>query len=211
MPQEPLALMLLRASRWFDRQLLDGLQAAGWPRLSPAQSLLFAHLDSQGVPPAALARRLGTSRQGAQELVAGLVRHDLLAVQADPARRGGRLVVLTDRGRALTADARQLLDTLERSLGQRRAEQLRGLLADLGPADPGPADPGPAAPSPDEPPHAQAASAAAWSPTPSAQEKKAEGQVREDLARASLSRGQARVGMRAALADRARQTEVESA
>ena len=133
MPPVPLALLLLRASRWFDRQLLDGLAAAGWPRLTPAQSLVFAHLDRHGVAPATLARRLGTSRQGAQELVAGLVRHDLLAVEADPARRGGRLVVLTDRGRALAADARRLLGALERSLGRTRAEQLRCLLTDLDP------------------------------------------------------------------------------
>lgn len=133
----PLALLLLRASRWFDRQLLDGLEAAGWPRLTPAQSLVFAHLDPQGVPPAALARRLGTSRQGVQELVAGLVRHDLLAVQVDPARRGGRLVVLTDRGNALTAEARRLLAALEQLLGQARTEQLRCLLTDLEAADSG--------------------------------------------------------------------------
>ena len=131
MPPVPLALLLLQASRWFDRQLLDGLADAGWPRLTPAQSLVFAHLDPQGVPPAALARRLGTSRQGVQELVAGLVRHGLLAVDADPTRRGGRLVVLTDQGRALTSDARRLLGALEQSLGRERAEQLRSLLTHL--------------------------------------------------------------------------------
>lgn len=132
MPTLPLALLLLRASRWFDRQLLDGLQAAGWPRLTPAQSLVFPYLDPQGVAPATLARRLGTTRQGAQDLVAGLVRHGLLAVEADPARRGGRLVVLTEQGRALTVDARRLLAELERSLGDQRAAQLRELLVDMG-------------------------------------------------------------------------------
>lgn len=131
-PPVPLALLLLHASRWFDRQLLDGLAAAGWPRLTPAQSLVFAHLDPDGgVVPAVLARRLGTTRQGVQELVAGLVRHDLLTVETDPARRGGRLVMLTDTGRTLTGDARRLLTRLEHSLGQQRVDQLRNLLAEF--------------------------------------------------------------------------------
>lgn len=131
MPQVPLALLLLRASRWFDRQLLHRLEAKGWPRLTPAQSLVFAHLDPDGMAPAMLARRLGTTRQGVQELVAGLVRHDLLAVQDDPTRRGGRLVVLTDNGRAVTADAKRLLDELEHTLGEQRVDQLRRLLTEL--------------------------------------------------------------------------------
>ena len=127
----PLALLLLRASRWFDRQLLDGLQKRGWPALSPAQSLVFAHLDAAGVPPAELARRLGQTRQATADLVRGLVRHDLLAVDPNPARRGGRLVVLTDRGRALVQDAGQLLAELEAAYGEDRAQTLRGLLGDL--------------------------------------------------------------------------------
>ena len=131
MPHEPLALLLLRASRWFDGQLLDQLQAAGWPRLSPAQSLVFAHLSDDGVPPATLARRLGTTRQAAADLVAGLVRLGLLAVEPDDSRRRGRRVVLTARGRALAEDARQILAELEQTLGVERAAQLRNLLSGL--------------------------------------------------------------------------------
>lgn len=133
MDDVPLALLLLRASRWFDRRLLDGLERAGWPRLSPAQSLVFAHLDPDGMSPASLARRLGTTRQGTQDLVAGLVHHDLLAVAADPGRRRGRLITLTARGRSLTEDARRVLQDLEEELGPTRAGQLRALLVDFAP------------------------------------------------------------------------------
>ena len=132
MPVEPLALLLLRASRWFDRHLLDRLEQRGWPRLTPAQSLVFAQLTREGVPPATLARRLGTSRQATQDLVAGLVRHDLLAVVSDPTRRGGRLVQLTEDGRALARDADTVLAVLEQQLGSARTEGLRALLGDLG-------------------------------------------------------------------------------
>ena len=125
MPQVPLALLLLRASRWFDRQLLAGLADRGWPTLSPAQSLVFAYLNPSGTTPAELARRLGQSRQATQQLVQGLLAHDLLTLVPNPVRRGGLLIRLTNRGRALTEDARQLLQILEEQLGAAPAEALR--------------------------------------------------------------------------------------
>jgi len=131
MSRPPLALALLHASRWFDAQLLEQLEQRGWPRLGPAQSLVFAHLPGEGISPAALARRLGTSRQAAHELVAGLHRHGLLEVVADPHRRGGGLVVLTATGRALAHDAREVLAGLEEPLGRERVEALHELLGAL--------------------------------------------------------------------------------
>jgi DNA-binding MarR family transcriptional regulator len=137
MVRPPLALVLLRASRWFDLQLLDALEERGWPRLSAAQSLVFAYLSADGTPPAELARRLGTSRQAAHELVAGLDRLGLLEVVDDPGRSHGRLVVLTGAGRALAHDARGVLAGLEESLGPESVEALHELLGPLAGADAG--------------------------------------------------------------------------
>lgn len=128
MASAPLALLLLRASRWFDHQLLQGLQRQGWPPLSPAQSLVFACLDPAGIPPAELARRLGHTRQATHQLVTGLVTLDLLALTPNPARRGGLLVTLTKRGQALTHDAHRLLAGLEHDLGADLVSQLRTTL-----------------------------------------------------------------------------------
>lgn len=130
MPPEPLALLLLRASRWFDQQLLDRLEQQGWPRLTPAQSLVFAHLVPAGIAPATLARQLGTSRQAAQDLVAGLARHGLLELVADPTRHRGRLVTLTPTGRVLARDAQVILSHLEKGLGLERVTALRVLLSE---------------------------------------------------------------------------------
>ena len=129
MAQPPLALLLLRASRWFDHQLLQGLQRQGWPQLSPAQSLVFAYLDPGGVSPAELARRLGHTRQATHQLITGLVALDLLARTPNPARRGGLLVILTPRGRTLTSDAQRLLAGLEDDLGSDLVTRLRTTLA----------------------------------------------------------------------------------
>ncbi len=112
----PLALLLLRASRWFDRRVIEELERRGWPRLTSAQTLAFAHLDDDGTPPAELARRLGTTRQSTSDLVAVLVRLGLLEVRDDPGRARGRLVHLTARGRDLAADAREVLLADERDL-----------------------------------------------------------------------------------------------
>jgi DNA-binding MarR family transcriptional regulator len=129
--EPPLALLLLLASRWFDNQSLTELARRGWPRLSSAQSLLFAYIDEAGTPPAELARRLGHSRQATHQLVEGLVQLGLLEVGDDPGRRGGRLVRPSDRGMALATEAAMILRELETSLGTHRARTLRRLLADF--------------------------------------------------------------------------------
>ena len=127
--EPPLARLLLLASRWFDACSLAELERRGWPRLSPAQSLVSAHLEDDGVPPAELARRLETTRQAAHELVQGLVQLGLLVVTADPGRRGGRLVVTTPRRRQLAVEAYVILLELEQQLGAHRVRTLRRLLS----------------------------------------------------------------------------------
>lgn len=127
----PLALLLLRASRWFDRRVIDELERRGWPRLTPAQTLAFAHLDRDGTRPAELARRLGTTRQSTADLVAGLVRLGLLQVVDDPARARGRLVRLTERGAVLAADARRSLLHDEEALAAAEVRALRRALTAL--------------------------------------------------------------------------------
>lgn len=127
----PLAYLLLRASRWFDTALREALTERGWPRLSGAQSLVFASLDPGGTPPAALARRLGTTRQATQDLIGGLTRLGLLETVDDPARRRGRLVRLTVEGQNLAADAVRTLGAIEAGLPASRIGPLRRILSDL--------------------------------------------------------------------------------
>jgi DNA-binding MarR family transcriptional regulator len=146
--EQPLAFLLLRGSRWFDRGLLDRLAAQGWTLTAP-QSLVFAHLDADGTRPAELARRLGTSRQAAHELVGGLVRLGALEVVEAPGGGRGRQVVLTAEGRRLARAAARHLQALERELGERlgpdAVEALRAVLARPWGEPPPQDEPGPAA------------------------------------------------------------------
>lgn len=124
----PLALMLLRASRWFDTALLLRLEQEGFPRLNAPQSLIFAYLDETGTAPSELARRLGQTRQATSDLVAGVVGLGLLEVVRDPAHAGRRLVLLTDLGLATAQRAGEILAELEQSLGVGRGQALRRAL-----------------------------------------------------------------------------------
>ncbi len=134
MARPPLALVLLHASRWFDQRLRAQLVDHGWPHLSAAQSLVFAQLPDSGLSPAELARRLGTSRQAASELIAGLVQLDLLALVPDPTRRRGRIVRLTTTGCALAAEAGRILAVLEHTLDDELVRQMHTALSALDPA-----------------------------------------------------------------------------
>jgi DNA-binding MarR family transcriptional regulator len=98
----------------------------------PAQSLLLAHLEPGGTRPAQLARRLGTSRQAAAELLGGLERLGVVEVVDDPASRRGRLARLTPEGRRLAAAADRHLARLESDLrGRIGADAVADLRAAL--------------------------------------------------------------------------------
>ena len=127
----PLARLLFLASRWFDEESRDELERRGWPRLTAAQTGLFAHLSDVPSPPAELARRLGNTRQATAELIQGLVRLELLQVTDDPDRRGGRLVCVTSQGLQLAVEAYEILLDLESHLDKDVVEQLRQLLTSL--------------------------------------------------------------------------------
>ncbi|MCA0143988.1 MarR family winged helix-turn-helix transcriptional regulator [Blastococcus sp. LR1] len=128
----PLARLLLLASRWFDEQSRAELERRGWPKLSAAQTAVFAHLSDFPVPPAELARRLGNTRQATSDLVQGLIRLGLLEMLDDPARRGGRLVCVTQRGVRLAQDGYVVLLKLEEQLADAEVvKQLHTLLAGL--------------------------------------------------------------------------------
>jgi DNA-binding MarR family transcriptional regulator len=136
--QTNLGQLLLRAFRWFDESLIAALHAAGWPELTRAHSLVFAHLNPGGTRTAELARRAGISRQAVHQTVQELQRLGLVRLVPDPTNRSAKLVVPTDRGQASIRVAKATLTNLEdelaHRLGQDRVQALRQALeADWGP------------------------------------------------------------------------------
>ena len=112
--------------------MVSGLKDAGWPEVTRAQSLIFAHLDRGGTRPSELARRMGLTRQAVHQSVQELVELGFLELAPDPASLRAKRVVLTSRGKRVVADARtvfrQLEDALERQIGRKRVARLRRAL-----------------------------------------------------------------------------------
>lgn len=77
-PEAAMARQLLAGWRWFDDGLRAGLSEARFGEITTSHSMIFPYLGPDGTRPAALARRLGMSRQGLQQLVAGLVDQGLV-------------------------------------------------------------------------------------------------------------------------------------
>ncbi|MFK8849763.1 MarR family winged helix-turn-helix transcriptional regulator [Streptomyces sp. Ac-502] len=95
------------------------MNAAGGPPVTSTQVQLFAVLDAEGTTVAALARRMGVTRQTAHQAVHGLVAAGLLEQVADPASARQRLIRRTPAGERAHHQAERLLQDLERQLAAR--------------------------------------------------------------------------------------------
>lgn len=112
--------------------MVSRLRESGWPDVTRAHSLVFAHLDRGGTRSSELARRMGVTRQAMHQTVRELVDLGFLELAPDPKSQRARLIILTRRGKDLVGDARaifrELEDTLERRIGRKRVARLRRAL-----------------------------------------------------------------------------------
>jgi DNA-binding MarR family transcriptional regulator len=131
--EAPLGQLLLQAFRWFDESLLKTLANRGWPELSHAQSLVFAHLDRGGTRISELARRTGVSRQAMHRTVGDLEELGLLNLATDPTNQSAKLVILTEKGQANVAAALEAFADIEVELASRigpsTVQELRSALS----------------------------------------------------------------------------------
>ena len=146
----PLARLLLGRFRWADAALRSRLSALGWPEMTPAQSLVFASIDTDGTRSTELARRIGVSRQAVHQTVAELIDEGLLDLVPDPDDGRAKLVVITGEGRRNISAARRAFAEIEAELATRigtdRYADLRSALeTDWG--SPG-VEPSPSSPTP---------------------------------------------------------------
>ena len=113
-----------------------GLAEAGFDDLRPAHTAVFQHIRAEGSRLTELAERAQITKQSMGYLVDYLEQRGYLERRPDPTDRRAALVCLTDRGwdevRAALAIIAAIEDEWTRSLGERRMQQLRKLLTELG-------------------------------------------------------------------------------
>jgi DNA-binding MarR family transcriptional regulator len=129
-----LAQALSRAAAWYSASLVAEVRAQGWDGLTASQVLAVPELaaaGAAGIRPAALARRLGVTRQSVQKLIDGLVSNGIVTVHPDEADGRATVAVLTDAGRRLDADLAQAAAKVEKDLVRRIGRDGVGTLAVL--------------------------------------------------------------------------------
>jgi len=122
--------------RALDRQLHEGMVAAGFGDVRPAHYAVFRFLKPGGSRVTELAEEARMTKQSMGELVAYLERRGYVERLPDPRDGRARIVVWTEAGRRWTEVAAERLGEIEDALaervgGQERLEELTGTLEDL--------------------------------------------------------------------------------
>ena len=109
--------------------LFERLHRAGFSDIRDSHFALFRFPGPHGVSPTELAQRVGLSKQALNPLLNELEAFGYLTRQPGDSDRRGRVLVLTERGLAFSAEIKSILIDieahLEQSLGPRRFSAFR--------------------------------------------------------------------------------------
>ena len=111
-------------------EVVERLDAAGYPNMVPAYHPIFEHIDRAGTRLTELAARADMTHQSMGELVAGLEQRGFLERRPDPRDRRARLVCLTEAGLQLLQAGNRELDAIDAKWTERFRSA--GLEGDLG-------------------------------------------------------------------------------
>lgn len=100
--------LLWRASQDWNLEFVDRMQSAGHGWFTAARSSLMGSIAPKGTKQGLLVDRLGISKQAVQQLIDGLEEDGILERIPDPNDKRGRIVRLTDEGRAAMKDANRI-------------------------------------------------------------------------------------------------------
>ncbi|MBX3707603.1 MAG: winged helix-turn-helix transcriptional regulator [Pseudomonadales bacterium] len=128
---------LTRALDWFDNSLQNVVASHGYQPFHRTQSMIIMHIALGVDSPAEIAREMGLTRQNVHHMAKTLLQEGVIESLPDPADPRRSRYRLSDRASELRSIAletmRNLERVLERRLGAREVERLRGVLgADWG-------------------------------------------------------------------------------
>lgn len=130
-----LGLLLFIPYRDMETRIFQGLAAAGYGDITPAQARVFQRIAEGGSRLTDLAEQAGVTKPTAGFLVDQLERGGYVERVPDPTDGRARLVKVAERGRRSVEASRVIITEIEDEwtahLGERRMAQLRRLLTDL--------------------------------------------------------------------------------
>ena len=128
-------VLLFLPYRAMETRVFEGLAAAGFADLTPAQARVFQRIAPEGSRLTDLAAQAAITKQSAGFLVDQLERNGYVERVPDPADGRARLVRVAERGTCSVEASRGIVAQVEAEwtayLGERRMAQLRRILTDL--------------------------------------------------------------------------------
>lgn len=112
-----LGQLLLRVARLYNERAVSKFQTIE-PRFTIAHTTVMPHLDLEGTRPSELARRMGTSKQAAGQLVKELEKMGVVTRVPDPTDGRARLVVFTQQGMESLVQGLGVLKAVETEVAQ---------------------------------------------------------------------------------------------
>jgi DNA-binding MarR family transcriptional regulator len=111
------------------------LAAKGYPDIPATHTIVFAHVDTQGMRLSELAKRAQLTKQLATYLVTAVEERGYVERVPDPRDGRAKIVRLTERGRQAAQVGSEIIESIERewaaSLGPEDMDELRSLLERL--------------------------------------------------------------------------------
>ena len=111
--EEMLLRLLFRTTQVMNAEMARRVRARGYEGFQPSFTALLANVDTEGTRIGALARKMGTSRQAASQLLREIEKHGLVERQPDPADRRGIIIRHTPSGRQILLDAMEVMLAIE--------------------------------------------------------------------------------------------------
>lgn len=117
---ESVAQLLFKCARLLNEQALARVeQPKGTPRIRPAHTSVFPHLDHAGTRLTELARRMGISKQAVGQLVDELEQMGAVVRVPDPSDGRAKLIRFSITPGSSLLDGLAHLQSLERELGEK--------------------------------------------------------------------------------------------
>ena len=125
---ESLIVPLLQAFFWFDDGLQTFLQSRGWDEVTRSQSMIMAKVVIGVHKPSDIARNLGISRQAVHTTINQMIAMGMLELRDDKHDQRAKVVVVSEKGRAMGRDAdlamAEMSAELRRRIGSRNVDNL---------------------------------------------------------------------------------------